>query len=121
MLSYDQSPARSPAVDRNDSAAHCFDYASAPRLQYRVVTVKPDNQNVTAFLFASPFEKQNDSCQHDWFQFVRKKSDGNGWLGSWLHVEAGYGQFYQIESSIGKNTMEWQQPSCAYLRASFSF
>jgi hypothetical protein len=42
-------------------------------------------------------------------------------MGSAVHIKAGYGQFCQYESSIGKPAVELEQPSCAYLKAGFSF
>jgi hypothetical protein len=123
MVSYDQSPARTRTMARTDSATNPFCYASAPRLQYRVAVLKLDNQNATAFSSDSPLEKQNGPYQRDSFQLVHKKSsaDGRGRTGSWVHVEAGYGQICRVESSIGKNAAELERPGFAYLRASFSF
>ena len=122
MVSYDQSPARTPAVARNHSAANllCYD-ASAPRLQYQVAALKLDNQNATGFSYDSRLEKQNGSNQCASFQLVHKKLSANGQTGSWVLVEAGYGQICQFESGIGKNTAELQRPGFAYLKASFSF
>ena len=121
MVSYDQSPARTPAVARHDSATSSFPYASAPRLQYRVAVLKPDNQNATGFSYVSRLEKQNGSNQRDLFQLFHKKLSANGQKGSWVLVEAGYGQVCQFESGFGKNTAELQRPGLAYLKASFSF
>jgi hypothetical protein len=121
MVRYNQSPARTPAVARNDSATSSFRYASAPRLQYRVAALKLDNQNATGFSYDSRLEKRNGSNQRDLFQLVHKKLSANGQTGSWVLVEAGYGQICRVESSIGKNTVELQRPGCAYLKASFSF
>ena len=122
MVRYDQSPAQTPAVARNNSAANllCYD-ASAPRLQYRVAVLKPDNQNATGFSYDSRLKKQSGSNQHDLFPLVHKKLYADGRAGKWVDVEAGYGQICGVESGIGKNTMELEQPSCAYLKASFSF
>jgi hypothetical protein len=122
MVRYDQSPARTPAVARNHSAANllCYD-ASAPRLQYRVAALNLDNQNATGFSSDSRLEKQSGSNQRDLFQLVHKKLSANGQTGSWVIVEAGYGQICRDESSIGKNTVELERPGCAYLKASFSF
>jgi hypothetical protein len=121
MVSYNQSPARTPAVARNASATSAFPCASAPRLQSRVAVLKPDNQNVTGFSFNSRLEKQNGSNRRDLFQLIHKKLSPNGQTGSWVLVEAGYGQFCQFESGIGKNTAELQRPGFAYVKASFSF
>jgi hypothetical protein len=121
MVSYNQSPARTPAVARNDSATSVFRYASAPHLQYRVAVLKPDNQNATSFSYDSRLEKQNGSNQRDWFQLIHKKLSADGRTGSWVLVEAGYGQICGVESGIGKNTAELERPSRAYLKASFSF
>jgi hypothetical protein len=122
MVRYDQSPARTPAVARNNSAANllCYD-ASAPRLQYRVVALKLDNQNATGFSSDFRLEKQSGSNQRDLFQLVHKKLYADGRTGKWVDVAAGYGQICGVESSIGKNTAELQRPGFAYLKASFSF
>ena len=122
MVSYDQSPARTPAVARNHSAANllCYD-ASAPRLQYQVAALKLDNQNATGFSYDSRLEKQNGSNQRDLFQLVHKKLYADGRMGKWVDVEAGYGQICGVEPGIGKNTVELERPSRAYLKASFSF
>jgi hypothetical protein len=121
MVSYDQKPARTPAVVRNDSATSSFRYASAPRLQYQAAVLKLDNQNATDFLSDFRLEKQSGSNQRDLFQLVHKKLSADGRTGTWVDVAAGYGQICQFESGIGKNTAELQRPGYAYLRASFSF
>jgi hypothetical protein len=122
MVSYDQSPARTPAVARNNSAANRFCYdASAPRLQYRVTVLKLDNQNAADFSSDSRFEKQSGSNQRDLFQLVHKKLYADGRTGKWVDVAAGYGQVCQFESGISKNTAELERPGFAYLKASFSF
>ena len=122
MVSYDQSPARTPAVVRNNSVTNllCYD-ASAPRLQHQVAVLKLDNQNATGFSSDFRLEKQTGSNQRDWFQLVHKKLSANGRTGKWVDVAAGYGQVCQFESGIGKNSVELEQPGCAYLKASFSF
>jgi hypothetical protein len=121
MVSYDQSPARTPAVARHDSATSSFRYASASRLQSRVAVLKPDNQNAIDFSSDFRLEKQSGSNQCDLFHLVHKKMYANRRTGSWVLVAAGYGQVCQFESGIGKNTAELQRPGCAYLKASFSF
>jgi hypothetical protein len=121
MVSYDQSPARTPAVARNDSATNSFRYASATRLQYRVAALKLDNQNAADFSSDSRLEKQSGSNQRDLFQLIHKKLSADGRTGKWVDVAAGYGQVCQFESSVGKNTAELQRPGFAYLKASFSF
>jgi hypothetical protein len=121
MVSYNQSPARTRAAARNDSATSAFRYASAPRLQYRAAALKLDNQNATGFSYDSRLEKQNSSNQRDLFQLFHKKLSADGRTGSWVLVEAGYGQICGVESGIGKNTAELERPSRAYLKASFSF
>jgi hypothetical protein len=108
-------------VARNNSATSSFRYASAPRLQYRVTVLKPDNQNASGFSYDSRLEKQNGSNQRDLFQLFHKKLSADGRTGSWVLVEAGYGQICGVESGIGKNTVELERPSRAYLKASFSF
>jgi hypothetical protein len=54
-------------------------------------------------------------------EFIHKKSSGDAGTGFWQHIEAGYGQFCQLESGFAKTGMELEQPSCAYLKARFSF
>ena len=117
MTSHNQLPARTPAVARHDSATSSFPDASAPRLQYPAAVSKPDNQNATDFRL----EKQNGSTQRDLFQLVHKKMYADGRTGKWVDVAAGYGQICGVESSIRKDTAELERPSCAYLKASFSF
>ena len=78
---------------------------------------KTDNQNATDFRL----EKQSGSNQRDLFQLVHKKLYADGRTGKWVDVEAGYGQICGVESGIGKNSVELEQPGCAYLKASFSF
>jgi len=121
MVSHNQSPARTPAVTRNDSATSSFRYASAPRLQYQVAALKLDDQNATDFPYDFRLEKQNGSNQRDLFQLVHKKLYADGRMGKWVDVEAGYGQICGVEPGIGKNTVELERPSRAYLKASFSF
>jgi len=122
MVRYDQSPARTPAVARNNSAANGFCYdASAPRLQYPVTVLKLDNQNATGFSSDFRLEKQSGSNQRDLFQLVHKKLYADGRTGKWVDVAAGYGQVCQFESGISKNTAELERPGFAYLKASFSF
>lgn len=121
MVSYDQSPARTTAAARNDSAASPLAYTSAPRLQYLMTDLSLSRTNPSVLLSDFSFEKQDGANPRDWSRFVYKTSNAAGRTGSWVHVEAGYGQFCQYESSLGKNGAELEQPSCAYLRASFSF
>ena len=112
-----------PAVARNNSTANilCYD-ASAPRLQYEVAALKLNNQNATVFSSYSRFEKQSGSNQHDdLFQLIHKKMYADRRTGKWVDVAAGYGQIFGDETSIGKNSMGWERPGCAYLKASFSF
>ena len=80
-----------------------------------------DNQNATDFSSDSRLEKQSDSNQRDLFQLVHKKMYADGRTGKWVDVAAGYGQILGVETSIGKNSAEWERPGCAYLKASFSF
>jgi len=117
MVSHNQSPARTPAVARHDSATSSFPCVSTSRLQYPAVVSKTDNQNATDFRL----EKQSGSNQRDLFQLVHKKLYADGRTGKWVDVEAGYGQICGVESGIGKNSVELEQPGCAYLKASFSF
>lgn len=122
MVRYDLSPAWMPTVARNNSTANilCYD-ASAPRLQYQVMLLQFDKQNATDFSSYSRLEKQSGSNQRDLFQLVHKKMYANGRTGKWVDVAAGYGQILGDETSIGKNSAEWERPGFAYLRASFSF
>ncbi|MGO9584981.1 MAG: hypothetical protein ACLP2Y_02065 [Limisphaerales bacterium] len=122
MAGANQLPARTPAVTRNDSAVKllCFD-APAPRLQYPMAAAKLDEQKAADFPSDSLLEKQSSSNQRDWFQLVHKKLCADGRTGKWVDVSAGYGQICGFESSIGRNSVEWERPGCAYLKASFSF
>ena len=122
MVRYDQSPIRTPAVARNNSAANslCYD-ASAPRLQHQVAVLKLDNQPSPDFSFDYRLEKQSSLNQHDLFQLVHKKLYADGRAGKWMDIGAGYGQVCQFESGLAKNTEELERPGFAYLRASFSF
>ena len=122
MIGDNQPPARTPIVTRNDSAAKlvCFD-VSVPRLQYQMAAVRLDDQKAADFSFDSRLEKQSSSNQRDLFQLVHKKLCADGRTGKWVDVAAGYGQICGNESSIGKNSVEWERPGCAYLKASFSF
>jgi hypothetical protein len=122
MVRYDLSPARMPAVARNNSTANilCYD-ASAPRFQYQAAVLQINNQNATDFSSNSRLEKQSGSNQRDFFQLVHKKMYADGRTGRWVDVAAGYGQICRVESSIGKNSVELERPGFAYLKASFSF
>jgi hypothetical protein len=117
MVRYDQSPAA-----RNNSAVNllCYD-APAPQLQYRVAVLKFNNQNATDYSFDSRLEKQSGSNQRSLFQLVHKKLYADGRMGKWMDVAAGYGRVCQLESGLAKSTAELEQPSRAYLKASFSF
>jgi hypothetical protein len=121
MISYDQSPSRPAAVARNDSAAIPLGNSSAPCLQYHLARLQADHPDTIGFSYDFLFEKNDGSNLCDQTQFIYKKSDTDGHLARRVHVEAGYGQFCQFESSFGNNDLEQEQPSCAYLRACFSF
>jgi hypothetical protein len=45
----------------------------------------------------------------------------DGRMGKWVDVAAGYGQVCGLESGLRKDSVELEQPGCAYLKASFSF
>ncbi len=121
MLRYDQPVARTPIVAGHDSAASSFSHVSVPRLQYQVADLKRDYPSITGFPFETPIKGRKGFYQRDWLQLVPKKSGGDGRTDFWGHIEAGYGQFCQLEFAFGKSTMELEQPSCAYLKARFSF
>jgi hypothetical protein len=121
MVSYDQSPARKTATARNDSAVNPLDKTFVPRLEYRIAGLQPNHHPTTALSSQFFLEDQNAINPRDWSQYVCKKTNADGWGGSWVHVEAGYGQFCQFESSLGEKALEMEQPSCAYFKASFSF
>jgi hypothetical protein len=122
MVRYDLSPARMPAVARNNSTANilCYD-ASAPRFQYQAAVLQINNQNATDFSSNSRLEKQSGSNQHGWFQLVHTKLYTDGRTGKWMDVAAGYGQVCEFESGIAESTAELERPSRAYVKASFSF
>jgi hypothetical protein len=121
MVSYDQAPAQKTAVARNDTAVNSLDNTFVPRLQYRIAGLKPNHQATTSFSSHFFLENPNGFSPRDWSQSICKKPDADGWSGSWVHVEAGYGQFCQFESSLGEKALEMEQPSCAYFKASFRF
>ena len=119
MVSYDQSPARTTLVARNDSEADLLS-AVTSGLQYRIAGLQLDRQRYIGFS-SNLFIKQITFSPRDWSQLVYKKSNQEGRPWIWTHVDAGYGQFYQLESNLGIKPGELEQPSSAYLRASFSF
>ncbi len=123
MVSYDQSLARPAAIAYNDAVANPLVSASVPRLQYQIAGLNLDHQNAISFSSDFLFENNNGSNRCNGSQSIYKKSNANGQTLSWMHVEAGYGQFCQYGSCFGSNAveLELQQPHCAYLRASFSF
>jgi hypothetical protein len=120
MVGYNQSTTRLLA-NQYDLTADPIGYSYTVLLQYRMAGLKSDHQNTTNFTLNFLPQSQIDTLPRDWFQQIYKKSETDGRTGIWAHVEAGYGQFCQFESCLGKDTVEVQQPSCAYLRASFSF
>jgi hypothetical protein len=120
-ISFDQSPAKTAAAKRKVSAATPLVYMPAPRLQYRTNGLMAEQPDTSLFLSVLLSDSKDDSDPCDWSRFVYKKPSIGGWMGSRVHVEAGYGQFCQFESSLGQNGVELEQPSCAYFRASFSF
>ncbi len=121
MVSYDQLPARTASVARYDSTTNSLATLPPPRLQYRIAGLKLECRNSTGFSTDFQPEKQNDFCPRDWSRFVCKKSSAEGWTGIRAYVEAGYGQFFQFESSLGAKAAELEQPSFAYLKATFRF
>jgi len=121
MIRYDQSPARTPAVAHNDTTANLPENTSVPRIQYQITGLQFDHQSSTGFLSGFLFERQNSFSPYEQSLFIHKKPNEDGRTGSWVHVEAGYGHFCQFESSLGDNLWEVEQPSCAYLKAGFSF
>ena len=121
MVRYDQSPVRMDAVARNDPVAQQLAYVPAPRLQYQIAGVKLDHQDAISLSTDFLLENRNGSSPRDWLQLSSKKPNAAGWMGSGVHIKAGYGQFCQFESSLGKTTVELEQPSCAYFKAGFSF
>ena len=122
-ISYDRSPVRTSPAIGHDAAANPLYLVSAPCLQYEVATAKLDHLNIGAWALDASLDPLNGSYRHNWLQLVRRKSDGDGGTGFWGHLEAGYGQFCRLESGFGRTLVEWEweQPSCAYLKARFSF
>ncbi len=57
------------------------------------------------------------------FSIFRMNTEETNRGNLWAHVQAGYGQIWQDESIVvrGKNGTAWEQPSCGYLKATFSF
>ncbi len=121
MLHYDQPAARTSAVTGYDSATIFFSHVSVPGLHYQVAALRYDCPGATAFSFDTLLEEQNWSYRQDRLRLVHKEPVGEGWTNFWGHIEAGYGQFCRLESGFGKSMMELEQPSCAYLKARFSF
>jgi hypothetical protein len=109
-------------VTRNDSKVNLLgSNASAPHLQHQAAAIKPADQTTADFPTDFRLEKQSDSNQGDLFRFVHKKMYADGRMGKWVDVAAGYGQVCGLESGLRKDSVELEQPGCAYLKASFSF
>ncbi|MFZ0827869.1 MAG: hypothetical protein WAO02_10650 [Verrucomicrobiia bacterium] len=121
MVSYDQAPAGTAAVAAKGSTANALGDTSAPLLQYRITGLKLDHQNIPCFSTNSLFDQRDGSLPGNWSRFVYKKATVDGRTAGWMHVEAGYGQYCQFESSFGENAWQLERPSCAYFRACFSF
>lgn len=121
MISYDLSPAPAKAAARNDLVLHTAGDYFVPRLQYRIAGLQFNHHDTASPSSGSLFDQWNTFSSSDRIPFVCTKLNAEGRTGSWMHLEAGYGQICQFESCIGKSTMELEQPSCAYLKASFSF
>jgi hypothetical protein len=121
LFSYDQSSVRTSATAGYQTAAIPLSSVSALFLQYPMTGVQLDRLNRSVISLDASLEKSNGGYKYNWLQLVRKKSEGDGGPGFWGHLEAGYGKFFRLESGLGKNLVEWEQPSCAYLRAQFSF
>ncbi len=123
MISYEQSSVCQFTVAGQDSAANPLGlgYVSTLRFQFQMAELNHDPLNVTAFSAKSLPDKQNDLPRYDELQLLYKKLDGDRGAHKQVHFEAGYGQFYQEESTFGEAVMEREQPSCAYLKARFSF
>jgi hypothetical protein len=123
MVSYDQLPAQTTSAVRDDSAASPLANATVPLLQYQIAGLSLMHQNTLGLSSNSLFEKNDGSNPCGRSQFVNKKSNADSQTLSWMHVEAGYGQFCQYGYCFGSNAVELElrQPRCAYLRASFSF
>ena len=109
------------AIYQNDLAANSLVYAPASRLSYQIAGLMADRQNPSEYLSVYLFEKNDGSNPHDWSRVVYRKSSVDGRTTGWMHVEAGYGQYCQFESSFGENAWELERPTCAYFRACFSF
>jgi len=121
MLRYDQPAVRTLAVVCYDSATISFSHVSVPVLQYQVAASRYDSPGASAFSFDTLLEEQNRYYRQEWLQLFHKGLVGDGRTSFWGHLEAGYGQFWRLESQFGKSAMELEQPSCAYLMARFSF
>lgn len=121
MVSYDQPPAHKDTVIHNDSTADQPSCTYAPSLQYRIARLQLNPENTIGFSSDFGLQMPHGTLLRDWSQYVYKKSRTDWRTNSWVHVEAGYGQFCQFESCFGANAAEMEQPSCAFLKATFSF
>jgi len=121
MVRYSQSPLQALPATRVGPTAIPFQNVPAPRLQYRPAALTPGNQNDAGLEFESRLEKQNGSNQRELFQLVHKKIGASGRTGSWVDVEAGYGQTGHDEYGFVRSTADLERPGFAYLRADFSF
>ena len=120
ILRYDPSPTRISILADCDSAANSFGCVSVPHLQSGMAALQSISPGMVTFSLGCRLDAQNGFYWRAGLQLAHKKS-ADGGTDFWGHIEAGYGQFCRLESSFGKSVMELEQPSCAYLKASFSF
>jgi hypothetical protein len=74
-----------------------------------------------AALSGAQFEKQNRRQSRDPFLLIHKSLSAYGRPNAWMNVEAGYGQVWRDEFALEKEFSQREQPSFAYVTASFSF
>lgn len=123
MVSYDRLPGQTGTAPGDDSTANPMAYTTVPRLQYQINRMSLLRQNTPGLSSNFLFEINHGSNLCDRSPLIYKKLNPDSQTLSWMHVEAGYGQFCQYASCFGSNAVELElrQPRCAFLRASFSF
>jgi hypothetical protein len=90
-------------------------YFVLPGDQPEVVSLKATDMDF--FLPISHIEFQTNAIQAESFLLVRENSHSR----KPLTVEAGYGRIWDDKSTLQKICSDYQDPGCAYVRASFNF
>ena len=70
-----------------------------------------------------PLEKRSDSEPGSSVMLTRTNLRELGLSRMWASLEAGYGQFFSDKGPMiyGRNGARWEEPSCGYLKITFSF